>query len=88
MNLLGEIGIILNLMLIYFCDEYNEVDVNVVKFVDGFFNCLFLDLVVKGYFLEDMVVWVKVNDLLLEIMLEDLVIIVENIVDLLGVNYY
>lgn len=88
MNLSGEIGIILNLTPTYPRDEHNEADVNAAKFVDGFFNRSFLDPAVKGHFPEDMVAWAKVNDLLPETTPEDLAIIAENTVDLLGVNYY
>lgn len=48
----------------------------------------FLDPAVKGHFPEDMVAWAKANDLLPETTPEDLAIIAENTVDLLGVNYY
>lgn len=88
MNLSGEIGIILNLTPTYPRDEHNEADVNAAKFVDGFFNRSFLDPAVKGHFPEDMVAWAKANDLLPETTPEDLAIIAENTVDLLGVNYY
>ncbi|NSM82240.1 glycoside hydrolase family 1 protein [Enterococcus faecalis] len=88
MNLSGEIGIILNLTPTYPRDEHNKADVNAAKFVDGFFNRSFLDPAVKGHFPEDMVAWAKANDLLPETTPEDLAIIAENTVDLLGVNYY
>ncbi|MGC3206681.1 family 1 glycosylhydrolase, partial [Enterococcus faecalis] len=62
--------------------------VNAAKFVDGFFNRSFLDPAVKGQFPEDMVAWAKANVLLPETTPEDLAIIAENTVDLLGVYYY
>lgn len=82
------IGIILNLILSYLRDELNFEDVKVVWIVDVFFNCLFFDLVVKGEFFSELIERIKEFDLMLEIYLDDLMIIKENIVDFLGINYY
>lgn len=88
MDLDGEIGIVLNLTPTYPRDEQNDADVAAARFVDGFFNRSFLDPAVKGHFPQDMVDWAKENDLLPQTTPEDLAIIAENTVDLLGVNYY
>lgn len=88
MGLAGEIGIILNLTPTYPRDAQNEADVKAAAFVDGFFNRSFLEPSVKGYFPADMVAWAKGNDLMPQTTTEDLAVISENTVDLLGVNYY
>lgn len=88
MNLSGEIGIVLNLTPSYPRDPQNEEDVKAARLVDGLFNRSFLDPAVKGHFPEDIVAWVKEQDLMPETTPEDLATIAENTIDLLGVNYY
>lgn len=86
--LTGEIGIVLNLTPSYPRDPGNEADVKAARLVDGLFNRSFLDPAVKGHFPEDIVAWLKEQDLMPETTLEDLATIAENTIDLLGVNYY
>jgi len=89
MNFLdGEIGIVLNLTPTYPRDEQNKADVEAARLVDGLFNRSFLDPAVKGHFPEDIIKWVKENDLMPITTPEDLKTIAENTIDLLGVNYY
>ena len=88
MNLKGEIGIILNLTPSYPRDENNPEDVKAAAIADAFFNRSFLDSAVKGEFPQDLVDLLREIDHLPEMEPEDLAIIKENTVDLLGVNYY
>lgn len=88
LNLTGEIGIILNLTPTYPRDTQNEADVKAAHLVDGLFNRSFLDPAVKGNFPEDIVEWVKKQELMPETTPEDLAAIAENTIDFLGVNYY
>lgn len=88
MNLKGEIGIILNLTPSYPRDENNPEDVKAAAIADAFFNRSFLDSAVKGEFPQDLVDLLREIDHLPEMEPEDLTIIKENTVDLLGVNYY
>lgn len=88
MKLDGEIGIILNLTPSYPRDETNPADVKAAVIADAFFNRSFLDPSVKGEFPVELVELLKEIDHLPEYEEEDLVIIKENTVDLLGINYY
>ena len=84
----GEIGIILNLTPSYPRDEANPEDVKAAQIADAFFNRSFLDPAVKGTFPEELVTIIKELDMIPEHEAEDLVIIQENTIDLLGINYY
>jgi 6-phospho-beta-glucosidase len=88
MNLGGEIGIILNLTPSYPRDENNPEDVKAASIADAFFNRSFLEPAVKGVFPQDLVEIVKELDMMPEIAAEDLELIKQNTVDLLGINYY
>ncbi|WP_274661927.1 glycoside hydrolase family 1 protein [Enterococcus lactis] len=84
----GVIGIILNLTPSYPRDESNPEDVKAARIADAFFNRSFLDPAVKGEFPSELIERIKELDLMLEIHPDDLAIIKENTVDLLGINYY
>ncbi|MHC9532012.1 glycoside hydrolase family 1 protein [Dellaglioa sp. L3N] len=88
LNLGGTIGIILNLMPTYPKDENNPEDVKAAQFVDGFFNRSFLDPAIKGTFPQDIVNWLEAYDLMPIYHQDDLAVIKDNTIDLLGVNYY
>ncbi|GAA0353367.1 glycoside hydrolase family 1 protein [Alkalibacterium iburiense] len=83
----GKIGIILNLTPSYPRSE-NPADLKAAHICDLFFNRSFLDPVVKGEFPEDLIALLKEYDHLPETAEEDSVLLKENTVDILGVNYY
>ncbi len=83
----GKIGIILNLTPSYPRSK-NEADVKASEIADLFFNRSFLDPVTKGYYPEQLVDIIKHHDLLPTFTQDDLEIIKNYTVDLLGVNYY
>ena len=84
----GEIGIILNLTPSYPRDETNPEDVKAARVADAFFNRSFLDPAVKGEFPSELVAIVKELAIMPEMGPDDLTIIKENTIDLLGINYY
>ncbi|MFC0233272.1 glycoside hydrolase family 1 protein [Vagococcus entomophilus] len=84
----GEIGIVLNLTPTYPRDKQNKADVEAARLVDGLFNRSFLDPAVKGEFPRDVVQWLKEHGLMPKVYKEDLELIRNNTIDLLGVNYY
>ncbi|WP_396953593.1 glycoside hydrolase family 1 protein [Neobacillus niacini] len=87
LNLEGKIGIILNLTPSYPRSEDLE-DVKAAHISDLFFNRSFLDPVTKGEYPADLVEILKERDVLPTIMAGDLEVIKENLIDILGVNYY
>lgn len=84
----GEIGIILNLTPTYPKDPNDEKDVQAAQLADAFFNRSFLDPAVKGTFPVELIAVLNELAIMPETRAEDLQIIRENTVDLLGVNYY
>lgn len=88
LNLDGEIGIILNLTPSYPRDANNLEDVKAASLADAFFNRSFLDPAIRGIFPEDLVSLLKDLDYLPDYTAEELAIIKENTIDLLGINYY
>ncbi|MGH2087485.1 glycoside hydrolase family 1 protein [Aerococcus urinaeequi] len=88
LNLDGEIGIILNLTPSYPRDANNPEDVKAASVADAFFNRSFLDPAIRGIFPEDLVSLLKDLDYLPDYTAEELAIIKENTIDLLGINYY
>ncbi|MGX6977869.1 glycoside hydrolase family 1 protein [Vagococcus elongatus] len=88
MNQDGQIGIILNLTPSYPRDENNPEDVKASVIADAMFNRSFLDPSIKGEFPSELVEIVKELDMMPEIQEDDLKIIKENTIDLLGINYY
>ncbi|TLG76528.1 glycoside hydrolase family 1 protein [Culicoidibacter larvae] len=84
----GKIGIILNLTPSYPRDESNTTDVKAAHICDLFFNRSFLDPSVKGEFPEELMTILKEHDHLPVYTEEELAVIKNNTVDILGVNYY
>ena len=88
LNLGGEIGIILNLTPSYPRDANNPGDVKAASIADAFFNRSFLDPAIRGEFPEDLVTLLRELDYLPDYTDDELAIIKENTIDLLGINYY
>lgn len=88
LNLDGEIGIILNLTPSYPRDTNNPGDVKAASLADAFFNRSFLDPAIRGEFPEDLVTLLRELDYLPDYTDDELAIIKENTIDLLGINYY
>lgn len=88
LDLGGEIGIILNLTPSYPRDTKNAADVKAANYADLFFNRSFLDPAIKGEFPIELVEVIGELGMLPEIKDEDLELIKENTIDLLGINYY
>jgi 6-phospho-beta-glucosidase len=87
LNLEGKIGIILNLTPTYPRSEDLE-DVKAAHISDLFFNRSFLDPVTKGEYPAELVEILKERDVLPTIMAGDLEVIKDNLINILGVNYY
>ncbi|WP_414043961.1 glycoside hydrolase family 1 protein [Macrococcus sp. EM39E] len=87
LNLDGKIGIILNLTPSYPRSQ-NKYDLEAANIADLFFNRSFLDPSTKGEYPEELINIVKKHDLLPDTIDEDKLLIKENVIDILGVNYY
>ena len=83
----SKIGIILNLSPTYPRSE-NLLDCEAAEYADLFYNRSFLDPSVKGTFPTKLVETLKKHDLIPTHTAEDLNIISENTVQILGLNYY
>ncbi len=83
----GQIGIIINLTPSYPRSNSKE-DLSASNIADLLLNRSFLDPSVHGVFPEQLVEFIKEQNLMPEYTKEDLYIIKNNTVDLLGVNYY
>lgn len=83
----GKIGIVLNLTPSYPRSQ-NPADLKASHICDLFFNRSFLDPAVKGEYPEDMISLLEEHGHLPETQPEDKDLLKNNIVDLLGVNYY
>ncbi|MCM3355015.1 glycoside hydrolase family 1 protein [Bacillus halotolerans] len=83
----GKIGIILNLTPSYPRSSH-PTDVKAGEIADAFFNRSFLDPSVKGEFPKELIDILKTEGFMPEYEKEDLEIIKQHTVDLLGVNYY
>lgn len=83
----GKIGIVLNLTPSYPRSQ-NEADLKAAEVADLFFNRSFLDPVTKGVYPKALVDILKSHELLPKYSEDDLKIINQYTVDLLGVNYY
>lgn len=84
----GQIGIILNLTPSYPRDDNDQEDVKAARIADAFFNRSFLDPAIKGVFPEELIEIVERLALVPDMHEDDLDIIKENTIDLLGINYY
>ncbi|MGL5427359.1 MAG: glycoside hydrolase family 1 protein [Cetobacterium sp.] len=87
MKLNGEIGIILNLSPTYPRSK-NTFDLKAAEIADLLINKSFLDPSVKGVYPIELCKFLSSNNLTPEFTEEELLIIKENTVDILGVNYY
>lgn len=83
----GKIGIVLNLTPSYPRSQ-NPADLKASHICDLFFNRSFLDPAVKGEYPEDLISLLEEHGHLPETQLDDKDLLENNIVDLLGVNYY
>ncbi|MGL5230841.1 MAG: glycoside hydrolase family 1 protein [Cetobacterium sp.] len=83
-----EIGIILSLTPSYPRDLNNPEDLKASKICHDFFVRSFLDPCVLGEFNKDLNKLLKDHNLMPEYKEEELLIIKENTVDFLGINYY
>ncbi|GAA0069329.1 glycoside hydrolase family 1 protein [Clostridium sardiniense] len=83
----GKIGTILNLTPAYPRSEEKE-DLKAAEFAENFFNRLFLDPAVKGTFPNELVEILKGDNVIWDSTEEEELVIKNNTVDFLGVNYY
>lgn len=84
----GQIGIVINLTPSYPRDDQNQDDVKAANIADLLFNRSFLDPSIKGTYPEELISFIKENNLLPVTDPGDRTLIQENTVDFLGVNYY
>jgi len=87
LNLPGRIGIVLNLTPSYPRSQH-PADLKASFIADLFFNRAFLDPAVKGAYPAELVSLLKEHDQLPVYQAEDLALIADGKVDLLGINYY
>ncbi|KAF1304500.1 glycoside hydrolase family 1 protein [Enterococcus sp. JM9B] len=83
----SRIGTILNLTPSYPATEKKE-DIEAAKFANLWLNQMFLDSSVKGKFPEELVSYLTKDDVIWHSTEEELDIIKENTIDVLGVNFY
>lgn len=87
LNLKAKIGIILNLTPVYPRSD-NLFDLEAAKWADLFYIRSFLDPSVKGSFPTELVDLLKKYNVLPDFNQDDLVVISQNTIQILGVNYY
>lgn len=83
----GKIGIILNLTPAY-PRSNNKYDLKAARIAELFANKSFLDPAIKGSYDDELIEILKYHNILPEYTLEELEIIKENKITILGVNYY
>jgi beta-glucosidase len=83
----GEIGITLNLSHVYPRKE-SALNSKATHFIDGITNRWYLDPVLKGYYPEDILSFLKTKFNFPSIPEEDLVLLKDNPIDFLGINNY
>lgn len=83
----GEIGIVLNLTPSYAASDSVQ-DLDAAHLADAMFNRSFLDPAIKGSFPGELIELFKAHDIMPETTEEELSIICNNTIDILGVNYY
>lgn len=83
----GKIGIILNLTPAY-PRSNNEFDLEAAEIAELFANKSFLDPAVKGFYDEKLINILKKHNLIPKYTEEELSIIRDNVVNILGINYY
>lgn len=84
----GDIGIILNLTPSYPRDKNNKKDLEASHICDLLFNRSFLDTAVRGEFPEDLIKFIKDNNLTPVCEKGDDKLLKESVITLLGINYY
>lgn len=84
----GEIGIILNLTPSYPRNPEDPEDVKAASIADAFFNRSFLEPAIKGEYPQDLISIIRELDILPDYTADELTVIKENTIDLLGINYY
>ncbi|SJZ48314.1 6-phospho-beta-glucosidase [Pilibacter termitis] len=87
LNLDGKIGVILNLTPPYPATDEKE-DVRASEIADLWLNRLYMDASVKGEFPQELVEILEGEQALWQATEEELAIIKNNTVDLLGINFY
>lgn len=88
LNLLGKIGIVINLTPTYPRSSDDKEDCNAADVCDLIFNRSFLDPSVLGKYPKKLIDIIEENDAIPVYTREELDIIKNNIIDFLGVNYY
>ncbi|CUH95288.1 6-phospho-beta-glucosidase GmuD [Propionispora sp. 2/2-37] len=88
MNISGSIGIILNPALVYGRSTDNPQDVQAQKIADLFYWRSFMDPCIKGEFPLELIELLEKEACMFTYREEDLQIIKENTIDILGMNYY
>ncbi|WP_156286622.1 glycoside hydrolase family 1 protein [Oceanivirga salmonicida] len=83
----GKIGIILNLTPAY-PRSNNKYDLKAARIAELFASKSFLDPSVKGFYPDELIEIIKKHDLMPEYTREELDIIRNNTVNILGINYY
>lgn len=86
-NYEGDIGIVLNLTPSYPRSQ-NPADLKAAHICDLFFNRSFLDPAVLGEYPEDLIDLLEEHGQLPETKVQDKALLKNNIIDILGVNYY
>lgn len=87
LGLKGQIGIALNLTHEYPASS-DEKDILATKCQDGFNNRWFLDLILKGFYPEDILELFADTDLIMPDIAEDDLKVIHQPIDFLGINYY
>lgn len=84
----GKIGIILNPAIVYPRSKDNTEDVKAAEFAEAFYWGAFVDTAVKGRYPELLMSVLEKENCLFDYTEEELEIIKNNTVDILGLNYY
>jgi beta-glucosidase/6-phospho-beta-glucosidase/beta-galactosidase len=88
MKMEGKIGVILNPSIVYPRTEENPQDVKAAEIADAFYWGSFVDPAVKGEYPDILIDILKKENCLFDATEEELQIIKENTIDILGFNYY
>lgn len=88
MGLKGKIGIIINPALIYERSKENPEDIKAKEVADSFYWGAFMDTAIKGEYPKLFIKTLKSNNVMFTYTEEELDIIKNNKIDILGLNYY
>ena len=83
----GQIGVIISVRPIYPATDRQE-DVETAKLVDLLFNRSFLDPLILGHYPQELIDFVREQELFPEVIEGDKALLAQNTVDILGMNYY